>query len=206
MDHGRRLLQSVKAAAAERSFAIDVGAGLRLRPIVTTSGAQDKEELRCLTTWRNRHVRAFLHEFAANEARTARWLATLIGPDDTRILFSLVDDSGQMVGYLGLAYIDWARGYGEADAIVRGEPLPAGTMKRALTRLLAWARSDLGLSELGVRVLSDNAACRFYERCGFVEQRREPLAARTTDDGIIWEPTSAQHGARYLVLYRYAAP
>lgn len=175
--------------------------GFALRPMRTAP--VDDEEVRLITEWRNRYVHSFLHEFEATVERTSGWLSSRVGPDDTRILFSFVDETGRMVGYLGLAYIEWDRLYGEADAIVRGEPLPRGIMKRALLELLAWARRELGLATLGVRVLSDNPACAFYERCGFVEQSRQALAARTTDDGVIWEPTAGT-GTRELVHYLHA--
>ena len=72
-----------------------------------------------LTEWRNRFVRAFLTEFEATEERTSHWLKESVAPDETRILFMLDLPDGGTVGYLGLAFIDWESGRGEADAVVR---------------------------------------------------------------------------------------
>lgn len=202
---GAERLQSMKASAHRRDFRIEVGGGFTLQPVITDLAHLDPQEVRCVTEWRNRHVQSFLHEFTATTERTARWLTQRVGPDETHVLFMLRDSAAEIAGYLGLGYIDWARQRGEADAIVRGRELPSGTMKRALQQLLAWARQELGLSEMGVRVLSDNPACEFYRKCGFVEIRREPLAARQVDDGQIWEVASTQAPSRWLVHFRYDA-
>jgi RimJ/RimL family protein N-acetyltransferase len=109
----------------------------------------------------------------------------MVGPDDTRILF-MVDDArtGQTVGYMGLAFIDWERRSGEADAIVRGGDAAPGMMTRALRTMLDWASVQLGLRQLGVRVRSDNPAVTFYGKLGFRELRRVPLQ-RVEGDGLI---------------------
>jgi RimJ/RimL family protein N-acetyltransferase len=201
---GRDLLITVKREAHLRRFALEVAPGLSLVPVSTDPSHVDDDQVRCLTTWRNRHVRAFLTEFDATPARTRAWLTDGVGRDDTRILFMLVDARGDNRGYAGLAYIDWSTGHGEADAIVKGEELPRGTMKRALAVLLDWAARGLALGELGVRVLGDNPALEFYRRCGFVEERREPLVPEPRDDGIAWRSArDGERGQRELVHLRY---
>jgi hypothetical protein len=131
-------------------------------------------------------VGAFLHEFAADDGRTAGWLRDVIGPDDTRILFMVDDPAGTTFGYMALAFIDWDARTGEADAIVRGGDAPRGTMAMALTTLLEWGRTQLGLDRFGVRVRSDNPALGFYERLGFVESQRIALRPTEEPDGRRW--------------------
>jgi GNAT superfamily N-acetyltransferase len=198
---GRALLRDTKQQAHQRRFTLAVDEAHTLRPVCVAPGHLDGDEVERLTVWRNRFVSAFLHEFVADTQRTARWLGEVVGPDDTRILFMLVDRDDVPRGYLGLGFIEWERNYGEADAIVRGEPLPHGTMRRALRTLLGWARRDLGLGEIGVRVLADNPACEFYRRCGFYDVTRQPLERRLVADGVQWVP--GRVADRELIHFRY---
>jgi RimJ/RimL family protein N-acetyltransferase len=173
------LLQSIKqGACGDSALCIPVGRppAVLLRAVSTTPGRLNAGDVAALTEWRNRHVSAFLTGFTATEARTARWLADSVGPDGTRILF-MVDRIADRVtiGYMGLAFIDWQNHYVEADAIVRGLPAARGVMRDALLTLLAWARDQLGLTAIGVRVRSDNPAHAFYQSLGFRDIRRTSL-------------------------------
>lgn len=178
MRSGEELLQALKknSPAGQPCLSLPVGNPVEavLRPVATTAGSLNKNDVRVLTEWRNRFVRSFLTEFEATEARTEKWLTEIVGPDATRILFMLDDIHGQTVGYLGLAFIDWEKRTGEADAIVRGVAGAPGLMTKSLRTLLDWARQQLGLITLSVRVRSDNPALHFYLKLG-AEQRRVPL-------------------------------
>jgi RimJ/RimL family protein N-acetyltransferase len=159
-----------------------------LRPVATHRGKLNSDDVRMLSAWRNRFVTAFLTEFEANEERTGRWLADVVGPDDTRILF-MVDDaqSGQTVGYMGLAFIEWSQGRGEVDSLVRGGPAPPGMMIRSVTTMLDWARQQLGLTIFGARVRSDNPkVLAFFRALGFAEVRRVPLRRCKKPDMVQW--------------------
>lgn len=113
------------------------------------------------------------------------------------------DMGGRAVGYMGLDYIDWSRRYGEADAVVRGEDAPKGFMRNALLGLLSWARDSLDLTEIGVRVLSDNPAVGFYEGIGFRVVRTVPLRVDGTQDGRSWvEDPSLNEWVRQLIHMR----
>lgn len=175
---GRQLVAEMKAAAGARGAELCLPVGrpvaCLLRPVATRSDRLNRTDVACLTAWRNRFVHSFLTEFEATEARTARWLVETVGPCDGKVLFMLDDPSGNTFGYMGLDFIDWDGGTGEADAIVRGLPAPHGIMGQALAALLDWAEA-LGLSQLGVRVRSDNSAVEFYRRIGFEEHSRVPL-------------------------------
>ena len=184
---GQELLQAFKASAGrQQSLSLPVGdpfasavSGLTegvLRPVATTAGELNSDDVSVLTEWRNRYVKSFLTEFEATEERTAKWLTEVVGPDPTRILFMLDVANGQTIGYLGLAFIDWDARTGEADAIVRGVSGAPGLMTKALLTLLRWAHERLGLTGgLNVRVRSDNPhAVEFYSRLA-TETRRVPL-------------------------------
>ena len=146
--------------------------------------ARATADVQRLTDWRNRHVSAFLTEFEATPERTAQWLADVVGPAGDRMLLMADDADGRTFGYLGIAYIDWAAGRVEADAIVRGESADKGAMTACLLALLGWARDGLGLRDVWVRVRSDNPALGFYRRLGFVERHAVPLR-RETEPGLV---------------------
>lgn len=187
---GQQLLAALKSTAKHGhvSLALPVGQPVKalIRPIATVSGHLDPEDVRLLTEWRNRYVKSFLTEFVANDGRTAQWLTKSVHANPSKMLFMVESLAGERFGHIGLGFIDWATGYGEADAIVSGGSSPKGLMKESLQALLRWARDVLGLSKLAVRVRSDNSAVEFYRKVGFVEYQRVPLLAEKTADGVNW--------------------
>lgn len=188
MNASAALLRALKHRPSEpgSSTSIFVGNPVEalLRPVLTSPGEIKPADVRCLTEWRNRFVTSFLTEFRATEQRTSRWLTETVGPDDCKILFMLDDTRGNPLGYMGLAFINWAEQYGEADSVVRGAPARRGLMTLALQTLLEWAQHRLALTSFGVRVRSDNAALDFYRKAGFFETSRIPLRREEEKDSI----------------------
>jgi RimJ/RimL family protein N-acetyltransferase len=208
MTAGQGLLRALKdnTRAGATGLVLPVGTPVRalLRPIASVPGATDATDVRLLGDWRNRHVKSFLTEFVANDARTTDWLTGPIHDNGGKLLFMLDTLDGQRLGHLGLGFIDWPARYGEADAIVSGGAAPPGLMKLALRTLLRWAHEQLGLQTLAVRVRSDNPAVAFYEKVGFREFRRVPLAVRHGADFTEWlEDASLTHSEASLVHMRY---
>ena len=72
-------------------------------------------------------------------------------------------------------------------------------MRAALSTLLEWARTELGLDRFGVRVLSDNKALTFYTKFGFAESRRTALKRISREDCVSWEPAPGEPSERALV-------
>ena len=205
-------LQAIKqAACGASSLRLPVGypPTVLLRPVSTTVGRLDAKDVKVLTEWRNRYVTSFLTESYATEDRTADWLTHSVGPDGTRILFMVDGVSDAIaIGYMGLAFIDWDRHYGEADAIVRGLPAERGVMRQALVALLTWAKESLGLTSFGVRVRSDNPAISFYAALGFHTVRRVPLRrSKEKEPGmIVWsEDSGAPVEEPFLVHMKLAS-
>lgn len=202
------LLRAVKdtTKAAAPALVLPVGTPVQalLRPIASIPGETDPTDVRLLGEWRNRYVKSFLTEFVANDARTRAWLSGPVHDDCGKILFMLEALDGTRIGHLGLGFIDWQTRYGEADAIVSGGASPRGLMKKALQTLLEWANKQLELDILAVRVRSDNPAVAFYEKVGFREFQRVPLAVRRTPDLTEWteDPSLTEYEAS-LVHMRY---
>jgi RimJ/RimL family protein N-acetyltransferase len=205
---GRHLLQYLKASDSSSGSVMRLPIhefnDYSLRPIPTKHQHQDIEDVRCLTIWRNKYPRSFLTEFLATEQRTARWLAEVVHKDDNRILFMIENAKRERVGYMGIAYIDWDSFYGEPDAIVSNGATPKGLMNTALRALLEWARRDLNLKNIVVRVLSDNPALLFYKGLGFEETHRIPLKQVASNDLISWvEDATLSISQRYLVYHSW---
>ena len=159
-------------------------------------------DIQCLTNWRNKYADAFLTEFTSTVEQTTKWLSDFVDKNDNKILFMIDDAFGNTFGYMGLDYIVWENSYGEADAIVRGENAPKGTMKECLSSLLSWAKQNLELNTIGVRVLSDNSAISFYEKIGFVEHQRVPLKKVNYQNKSVWEEdTNIINSSRNLVYF-----
>ncbi|NHZ37549.1 GNAT family N-acetyltransferase [Massilia rubra] len=208
--NGQALFAAYKlAAGAGADLVIPVGRPVEalLRPIATASAHINLTDARLLSEWRNRFVTSFLTEFDAHETRTANWLATAVAHDPGKILFMVDTLDGRPVGHVGLGFIDWDKGYVEADAIVRGGECRKGLMTAALQALLHWARVGLGLPDAWVRVRSDNPAVAFYRKAGFSEVKRVPLASSSAGGQVTWtEDPAAGDDAPALVYMRYQAP
>lgn len=137
----------------------------------------DQATVRMLTDARNANADSFLTFFKATPERTYRWLSDSVGKDGSRILFVIkrIEDNN-LYGYMGLAYGDSAGERIEGDAIVRfQDKKEPGLMRRAFMHLVRWAKEDVGINEVWLRVLSDNPAIEFYKRCGFTVDSTVPL-------------------------------
>lgn len=202
---GRECLALLKSTAApgKASLVLPIGKPVvaYLRTIPTAPGSLDPLDVELLSEWRNRFVKSFLTEFTAHPARTAAWLNGPVHDNDGKILFMVESLDGVRFGHIGLAFIDWSTGYGEADAIVRGGNAPPGLMKLALQTTLKWARDQLGLTSLGVRVRSDNTALDFYRKVGFRETKRVPLAREAHGDAVTWSESPALADAEASLVY-----
>jgi RimJ/RimL family protein N-acetyltransferase len=188
---GQQLFSAIKQTtrAGQPGLVLPVGQPLTavIRPIATVPGYTDALDVQLLTDWRNRYVKSFLTEFVSTPERTMGWLSGAVHSNAGKMLFMVETLGGERVGHVGLGFIDWQRGYGEADAIVSGGASPAGLMKASLLVLMRWACDVLGLQTLAVRVRSDNPAVEFYRKVGFQEYQRVPIVANAVPGGVNWE-------------------
>ncbi|MFZ6692472.1 GNAT family N-acetyltransferase [Undibacterium sp. SXout20W] len=208
---GRVLVRCLKDSSGlnQTNLVIPVGKPVQayLRVISTVEGKLDPVDLSLLSDWRNKYVKSFLTEFHSYPERTAKWLTNYVHQSDGKILFMLENLDGVRLGHIGLAFINWETGYGEADAIVSGGDSPRGLMKLALQTTLKWARNQLSLTTLGVRVRSDNTALDFYKKVGFEETKRVPLRFEKNGDDINWfedENFLAFEASLVYMIYRWS--
>lgn len=205
LENGKKLLSSLKYAAGSLGASLIIPVGSPpiafLRPIATHGQRLSQKDLCDLSNWRNRFATHFLTEFTATPERTASWLINVVGPNESKILFMVDLLDGTTVGHIGIDFIEWASGYGEADAIVRGREAPRGLMRDALMAAMFWAKGQLGLVSIGVRVRSDNSALEFYSKMGFVEAKRIPLRRTEEPDLTRWVEDSALVGGDVFLVH-----
>lgn len=188
------------------------GTAYGLFPINCQAGRIDDHTVRMLTEARNSNSASFLTYFTATTERTAGWLAGAVARDPSRILFSVSNiESNYHYGYMGLAYGDPAGIRIEGDAIVRfAEKSEPGLMRSAFLCLVNWAKLDLGIGDVWVRVLSDNPAVGFYKLCAFSRVKETTLYETRGRHGELVElsetPTvdCAGESSRTLVHMRYS--
>lgn len=206
---GKALLKALKEVPSQSpphlGLKIAGYEGYFLRPITTKHGQINPKDVTHLTEWRNLYPKSFLTEFNSTELQTSEWLCDKCHHDDSRISFMIENAHGDSVGYMGIAYIDWEKSYVEGDSIVSGCINPKGLMTAGLITLLRWAKGQLGLQNVGVRVLSDNPALLFYKKMGFHEVRRVPLKMVNIKEDIVqWiEDESLTNASRHLVHHKW---
>lgn len=208
MSNGQQLLRYLKntsgSGGVELVLRIPQFESYFLRPIPTRSDFLNPDDVVCLTEWRNRNAYSFLTEFLATESRTSTWLSHSVHDDPGKILFMIENKLGSPIGHMGLSSTDWKLSYVEVDAVVRGAASEKGLMSAALLSLIEWARNQLEIKNIGVRVLSDNPALTFYEKIGFTERRRVPLRKETYDSFNLWvEDEFMSSPSRHLVHYHW---
>jgi dTDP-4-amino-4,6-dideoxygalactose transaminase/RimJ/RimL family protein N-acetyltransferase len=199
---GQALLEAVKVSAGA-PYRIPISGFRRVGLRAVSTGDPLPEDVKSLTEWRNRNVTSFLSEFVATEERTRNWLTQSVARDPSRILFMIEEEGKDPLGYVGLAFVDWALASGEADSVVRGRDDQPGIMAAAMRTLLEWGRQELGLAKYGVRVLSDNPANQFYVKFGFKENRRDGLRREESPGFVLWRgvPPGAANDGRWLIHY-----
>ena len=138
------------------------------------------EIVNSLAQWRVENSQWF-DIFPVTFEGTKKWLKDQVVDKRDRLLFLIEDMKGVLVGHMGLYR-------GEADNFIRGrKDILHGGMTAALTTMLDWAKNDLGLDELYLRVFSENTkAKKLYSRCGFSEVRDIPLKKTVNEEAIRW--------------------
>ena len=175
----------------------------RLEP-VTWADADADAAVALLAEWRGAAADAFPSQFPVTLSGTQRWLVKQLLETPDRVLFWVTAPDGRRLGHLGLFRYDPAEREIEIDNVVRGVPgeMP-GVMAAALRTLLDWTFEKLGMTAVFLRVFSDNArALRLYERLGFREILRVPLARVQEGEVVRWVEVEGSYRrpvSRYFV-------
>jgi RimJ/RimL family protein N-acetyltransferase len=174
---------------------------------VTWADSQDPEAIARLARWREGGAHGFPSQFPVTLDGTQRWAIKGLLELPDRLLFWVHGADGTPVGHVGLYRFDFDKRQTEIDNIVRGEKgiLP-GAMQAAVQTLIDWTFQNLGMETLFLRVFSDNAqAIRLYERCGFHETMRFPVARVDEPNCVRWVEVDGEYREpieRYFVTMR----
>jgi len=157
---------------AKRSIPTLVGDRVRLRPL-------RESDLASTLTWRNQdHVRRwFLRSEVITFAQHRRWFDGYLERDDDFVF--LIEETQELrkaIGQVALYRIDWVERRAEYGRLMIGEAdaTGRGLGREATSVLLEYATGTLGLREIELTVLADNApAIAIYRGCGFRQEERE---------------------------------
>jgi RimJ/RimL family protein N-acetyltransferase len=128
--------------------------------------------------WRNQeHIRRwFVHSDVITPEQHRRWFERYRERDDDFVfLIEEAPAARRPVGQVSLYGIDWARRRAEYGRLMIGPPDATGRgLAREATRVLIdYATTTLGLREIELDVVADNAAAlALYTACGFRAQDR----------------------------------
>ncbi|MFM9994122.1 MAG: bifunctional GNAT family N-acetyltransferase/PLP-dependent aspartate aminotransferase family protein [Burkholderiaceae bacterium] len=137
----------------------------------------DLDLLQKLTEWRNKNVEVYPSQFIADFESTKAWLRDRLLAVPDRMLFLVTNNSGHVIGHIGLNGCLNDDFLFEVDNVIRGQTgSEKGIFSHAIKALTEWARKTLNVGGFFLRVMDDNPhAIAFYERNGFVEEARIPL-------------------------------
>ena len=177
--------KSVGAAQMDiKSNGIVVG---KLIPI-TISDLNDDKKITLLQNWRSDNQHAFPSQFKVTFEGTKEWINKQLLQKKDRILFFVADEDGKLIGHVGLFRIDYQKKICELDNIIRGESSTKGLMTMACQRLIEFAKTNLQISKIYLRVFSDNEpALKLYHNIGFEEVIRVPLRKEQAGENIFWK-------------------
>jgi len=153
------------------------GAQVRLRLL-------EAGDLPLTREWRNQdHIRRwFFHSDPIEAEQHEAWFRRYSEKDDDFVF--VIEETRELrrpVGQVSIYDVDWAAGRAEYGRLMIGDPAAAGRgiAREATAVVLDWALGPLGLREVYLEVMADNApALSIYRACGFGETGREGTAVR----------------------------
>lgn len=162
----------------------------KLRPITVGSDLDKPEWVHLLTEWRRENPLLSENEFVPTEDRTKRWLNKTIIDSNDKILFMILDMSGNAIGHIGLSNFDYDNRKAVIYSVLRGvQGVIAGVMELSLRSLINWSKSELGIEkfELSTQKINERAI-RLYKKVGFEIVETIPLKKVLLADEVQWIP------------------
>ncbi|MDX1949525.1 MAG: GNAT family N-acetyltransferase [Rickettsiales bacterium] len=156
---------------------------------ITTETLKDDEKISLLTNWRKDNQNAFPSQFSVTFEGTKTWTEKQLLQQKDRILYFVSDEKNQLIGHVGLFRFDYHKKACELDNIVRGvNGVAKGLMLLACQEIIKFAKNELQVSEIYLRVFSDNQpALKLYDKIGFEEILRIPLRKEEEEGNIFWK-------------------
>jgi len=157
----------------------------RLVPL-TLDHCDDMALVEMLAAWREKHAWWFPAQFKVTTEGTARWLKKGVVETPDRLLFMISVD-GRYIGHVGLFRFEFDDRTCEIDNIVRGEPGHPGLIGDAITSMIRWGSTHLGLKGFTLQTFADNEkSLALYARLGFRQVKKVPLLKIEAEDRVEW--------------------
>lgn len=173
--------------------------------LLTADCSHDKNLMELIGRWRKENEIWFLSQFEVTTERTIKWFRENVIETPDRLLF-IIDVDNKYIGHVGLFRFDFESMMCEIDNIVRGEPEYAGIMGNAVLHLMDWGKTNIGIKNYSLKVLSNNErAIRLYKRLGFIEISRIPLIQVQRKEGLEWVEAPKEHDIetdRYYIVMK----
>jgi hypothetical protein len=154
-----RVVELKTNATQEKPFKIAIqnekGLLIGFLQIIDQRRACCPDLIQALTKWRNLSRRSFFTQFEASIERTSKWLNEVVIPSSDRLLFEVLDLSGNSVGQAGLCSISDKEA--ELDNFIRGEiGGDRALFKHAELALLKWVFFVLDIPLIKLYIFSTN--------------------------------------------------
>lgn len=172
---------------------------------LTSDLLQNMEAVSLCAKWRKKHEWWFPKQFKVTIEGTTNWLKNGVIEVKDRLLFFIVINNVR-VGHIGLYRFDYEHNSCELDNVLKGEDAPKGLMTFVTKTLMQWARTNLGISKMTLRVFSDNdKAIALYMRVGFTKVKNIPLRKISGSGEVVWEEDESMKGSceREYVLMQH---
>jgi perosamine synthetase len=159
-----------------------------LKPVTFSYKLICPKYIHLVCLWRMENPIGFANTFQGSIQKTEYWFDNVLLPREDRILFFVYSFlKSDPIGHLGLSSFNFEKKSCEIDNVVRGKKDEKGLMTLATQTLISWAKRTLLVTDIYLRVLSDNNhAITFYQRLGFERQRNIPLYKVETPDITEW--------------------
>jgi RimJ/RimL family protein N-acetyltransferase len=191
-----------RAAAEASAIAIRNQQGAVLGKLVPVGAwiLEDRETVELMSSWRARAMRMFLTQFESTYERTLGYLKNRSVANEGCLFFMLHDDTGRLVGHMGLAGVDGVSA--ELDNFMRGvEGGDPRLVYYAELALLDWCFKRLGLTHSVVQVLSYNwLVLDLHEEVGYALTATQRLR-KYDKDGMTFHDVATPEDSN--VKYNY---
>lgn len=169
---------------------------------ITAATLKDDAKITLLTNWRKESQHAFPSQFKVTFEGTKAWTEKQVLEQTDRILYFVADEKNQLIGHVGLFRFDYQKQACELDNIIRGVNGTAkGLMTLACQRIIEFAKKELQISKVYLRVFADNqSAVNIYNNIGFAEIIRIPLRKEEKDGNVFWKEVISDP---YFVAEKY---
>ena len=130
-----------------------------------------------LMAWRETFNYVYPSRFKVTEEGTTNWLKNALIENEDRLLFLIINSSGDYIGNVGILKI--ADDRYELDNLIKDNDKSIADTKvivAAILEIEKFAYSELGITEIELRTLGSNAvAQKFFSRLGYAEFNRYGL-------------------------------